>query len=395
MESVSGASWTWYVKYLAGNDTLLTAAHQAGVYISKGAMFRLIPGLNQPTTDNPRVELHASVDSHGVTADPAAIWYNNRLRGGTRDECRITGWGGSSSPLMDPEATGSLCVFAVQTDADATIADFRVWLCSSLEEEDAVEDRVGPVEPGAGVQHSTAGDTTRPTRRRTVDETCRLRADEIPAEWRLAFPEATKVAALAAERMIAALGQSPDRRLVLRRDCEFAIFRSIEEVVALPRIREGFATVDLFIDFANSVANRRKSRSGASLELQARAIFDEEKLPYSHDEISEERKRPDFLFPSVDAYHDPKFDASKLRMLGAKTTCKDRWRQVINEADRIPVKHLLTLQEGISPNQFSEMKTEGVILVVPSSLHLAYHKDVRPHLMSLGQFIQETRAQCG
>ena len=26
-------------------------------------------------------------------------------------------------------------------------------------------------------------------------------------------------------------------------------------------------------------------------------------------------------------------------MLGVKTTCKDRWRQVLSEADRIPQKH--------------------------------------------------------
>jgi hypothetical protein len=30
-------------------------------------------------------------------------------------------------------------------------------------------------------------------------------------------------------------------------------------------------------------------------------------------------------------------------MLGVKTTCSDRWRQVLAEADRIQLKHLLTL----------------------------------------------------
>jgi hypothetical protein len=31
-------------------------------------------------------------------------------------------------------------------------------------------------------------------------------------------------------------------------------------------------------------------------------------------------------------------------MLGAKTTCKDRWRQVLTEAIKIPHKHLFTLE---------------------------------------------------
>jgi EcoRII C terminal len=48
------------------------------------------------------------------------------------------------------------------------------------------------------------------------------------------------------------------------------------------------------------------------------------------------------------------------RMLAAKTTCKDRWGQVINEAHQIKEKHLLTLQEGISENQFAEMREEGI-----------------------------------
>ena len=47
-------------------------------------------------------------------------------------------------------------------------------------------------------------------------------------------------------------------------------------------------------------------------------------------------------------------------MLAAKTTCKDRWRQIINEADRIKLKHLITLQEGVSEAQFREMQEAGV-----------------------------------
>jgi hypothetical protein len=50
-------------------------------------------------------------------------------------------------------------------------------------------------------------------------------------------------------------------------------------------------------ELANAVTNRRKAGSGLSLELHARTIFDEEGLRYSHVEVSEGKKRPDFLFP--------------------------------------------------------------------------------------------------
>ena len=32
-------------------------------------------------------------------------------------------------------------------------------------------------------------------------------------------------------------------------------------------------------------------------------------------------------------------------MLAVKTTCKDRWRQILNEADKIHQVHLFTLRE--------------------------------------------------
>ncbi|MCE3543732.1 restriction endonuclease, partial [Escherichia coli] len=81
----------------------------------------------------------------------------------------------------------------------------------------------------------------------------------------------------------------------------------------------------------------------------------------------------------------------RLRMLAVKTTCKDRWRQILNEADRIPAKHLLTLQEGVSETQFREMNHAGVQLVVPAGLTDKFPKAVQPHLQSLESFIGDVR----
>ena len=70
-------------------------------------------------------------------------------------------------------------------------------------------------------------------------------------------------------------------------------------------------------------------------------------------------------------------------MLATKTTCRDRWRQVFNEADWIPVKHLLTLQEGVSEAQFREMTQAKVQLVVPEPLIGKFPDSVQPHLQTL------------
>lgn len=188
---------------------------------------------------------------------------------------------------------------------------------------------------------------------------------------------------------------SPDRRLLRRRDCEYELFRSVEEAVELPIIREGFETVEQFVARAQSVLQRRKSRSGRSLELHLKAIFEEEGLRegrnFVHQPETEPGCKPDFLFPDAESYKDAGFPLARLRMLAVKTTCRDRWRQVLNEAGRINDKHLFTLQEGVSEGQFREMSGAGVHLVVPEPLISAYPQTVRPHLQTLESFIGDIR----
>ena len=112
---------------------------------------------------------------------------------------------------------------------------------------------------------------------------------------------------------------------------------------------------------------------------------------FEHGPQSEPGKRPDFLFPSQAAYRDPDFPAARLRMLATKTTCRDRWRQVLNEADRIPVKHLLTLQEGVSEAQFREMTQANVQLVVPEPLIDKFPASIRADIQTLESFMGDLR----
>lgn len=78
-------------------------------------------------------------------------------------------------------------------------------------------------------------------------------------------------------------------------------------------------------------------------------------------------------------------------MLAVKTTCRDRWRQILNEAERVPAKHLLTLQEGVSEAQFGEMTRAGVQLVVPAGIMKNFPTTVQPHLQTLESFIGDVR----
>jgi hypothetical protein len=386
----------WFAKRLSGNDTLATGAHQAGPYIPKEFLFQVFPALHRPDAVNPDVRFNLYLDSHPDHRLIRAVWYNNALRGGTRDEARLTGFGGVQSALLDPDSTGALGVFAFVPDDTGAGRECHVWVCGGEgTEADLFEERLGIVEPKQYVVWRPG--TTLPQAdlfAPTPAASCWLGTDQIPAAWLDKFPTGREIILKTIELRPPG-GMNPDVRLLRRRTCEYEIFRSVEEATYLPKIREGFQDIGGFLSLANTILQSRKTRSGRSLEYHAMEIFQEEGLisatDFAYGPTIEGGKRPDFLFPTVAAYEDEQFPETRLRMLAAKTTCKDRWRQILNEADRVRSKHLLTLQEGVSVNQFNEMTEAGVMLVVPAGLHRAYPEAVRSHLTTLEEFIGDVR----
>ena len=102
-------------------------------------------------------------------------------------------------------------------------------------------------------------------------------------------------------------------------------------------------------------------------------------------------KKPDFVFPNGECYHNLEFPGDLLTILGAKSTCKDRWRQVLNEADRVDEKYLFTLQQGISSNQLKEMQDYNLRLVVPHKYLTCFPKEYRDNISDLAGFINMVR----
>jgi hypothetical protein len=380
-----------YAKRLSANDTLATRAHQAGPYIPKELFFKMFPSLNRPGDKNPDCSFELRIDSHSDIRNVRAVWYNQK----TRNEARFTGFGGSSSPFLDPENTGALVIFSFHHHAHKGDFICHAWVCEHGTEEDLVEDRIGSVEPGKGKVWSIAkGIQNVLASASSQRSSCWLATHEIPGNWFKNFPDSAEIVRKTVE-FCRDRGDPVDSRLMCRRKCEFDIFQSVEQAVEWPSIQKGFTSLDEFIDRAQRILQRRKARSGRSLELHVREIFIEEKLREGHDfsyqKESELHKKPDFIFPSEEAYKNLSFPENHLRMLAVKTTCRDRWRQVADEADRIKQKHLLTLQEGVSERQFQQMRDANVYLVVPEPLVSKYPKEIRPHLKTLESFIGDVR----
>ena len=126
---------------------------------------------------------------------------------------------------------------------------------------------------------------------------------------------------------------------------------------------------------------------GHALQHHLEALFNTNELRFETQKVTEGKNKPDFLFPGQAEYYDQSFATAGLSMLAAKSSCKDRWRQILTEAMRIPRKHLCTLQPGISVDQTDEMRVQSVTLVVPAPLHITYTLAQRNEMMSLNGFI--------
>lgn len=186
---------------------------------------------------------------------------------------------------------------------------------------------------------------------------------------------------------------SPDKALLAWMNQEEKLFRRLERHIVADQLKKGFVAadevdVDGFIGFSLSVQNRRKARVGFALENHLEQIFRAHDVRYSRGAVTENNAKPDFLFPGDKEYHDKAFPEPRLSMLGVKSSCKDRWRQVLSEAARIQVKHLLTLEPGISENQTEEMSANRLQLVLPKGIHETYRERQQAWLMDVGEFIK-------
>ena len=373
-----------FCHYITPNDAGKTGSHQAGFYLPKDAQAAI---LGDKAKRGSNTDLFIKIKwQDGYTTESRIVYYGI----GTRNESRITRFGRGFEWLRE-EHVGDLLVLAQQDEEN-----FDAWVLSTEEDID-----------GFLSYYSLSPEDTNKVIQKVEEE----RPDEVLYEALSDFisqihdfPETTMMAKTARDCYNQAfklnddkIAAKPDDVLLKWVDTEYTLFRMVEQKVYMPIIGKPFKDVPSFVDLANKILNRRKSRAGKSLEHHLASVFDASKIVYEEQVITEENKRPDFIFPDGQCYHNFSFPDALLVSLAAKTTCKDRWRQVINEADRIPEKHLFTLQPTISKNQLREMTDEKVHLVVPRDYIKNYPVEYRSSIIDLSQFIgfvREKETEC-
>lgn len=367
----SKAAWC---RFITGNDAGTTGSHQAGFYVPKCASKLLF---DEPGRKGENKEKTVQIKwQDDFTTESCMKYYGQ----GTRNEYRITRFG-RNFPFLQDDNVGDLLIIAKFTEedyvgyvlsSDEDIDEFFATFNLPPDETNQLIDVSGIVMP---------------------DDTIAQLLLEFVNRFN-SFPE-TKTMATGARNCFnrayniadTTLISSPDEILLNWVDTEYRLFRLMEEKVYAEVMTKPFGSIDAFVQMANEVLNRRKSRAGKSLEHHLADIFTRNELVFEEQAVTEDNKKPDFLFPNSECYHNLQFPADDLIVLGAKTTCKDRWRQVLTEADRVDVKYLFTLQQGISKNQLLEMKDSQLKLVVPRKYIGSFPEDFQSDISSLQDFI--------
>lgn len=364
-----------FTKFITANDTGATGAHQSGFHIHKNSwqLFFDDPGIKGENKDK-YVTIKWQDD---FETSSRCIYYG----AGTRNEYRLTRFG-RQFPFLQDDNIGDLLIitkkshdyylaFVLQTDEE--IEAFLVALNISSTEINGII----PQQFELSAEENLL---------KCFSSFINSLKIEFPSTFELAFN--SRICYNNAYRITQNLIKAnPDKWILNWLNAEFQLFKVLENNRYSNQIKTPFATVEELIATANTILNRRKSRAGKSLEHHLSEVFSTFKLTFETQSVTEDKKRPDFLFPGNAEYTNPKFESKNLVVLASKTTCKDRWRQILNEADRVKTKHLFTLQQGISKNQLEEMYKYDVCLVVPEPYVKSFPEEFRERILTLGKFV--------
>lgn len=127
-----------------------------------------------------------------------------------------------------------------------------------------------------------------------------------------------------------------------------------------------------------SAAQQRKSRAGYSFEHHIEAMLTDGHVPYEKQVVLEAKKRPDFILPNRALYEDISRSREEALVLSAKTTLRERWKQVGGEMRNCDL-YLATVDENIASNAIMDMASQGIRLVVPESLKNSDTTEYKSH----------------
>lgn len=305
--------------------------------------------------------------------------------GSARREYRLTRFG-KDFPYLTADSIGDLLVLI-----PATETEFIAYVLDNDEDVEEIRAALGVEMVGTwGIYEEGVGRGEVENENACIDRHFRAFVETTEK-----FPKGKVLSETAREALLNCIRRfgslNVDKKLVRLVKEEYKLFGMLENKLFLPKVQGRFyQNVDDYTEDAKKITQARKSRAGRALENHVEHLFAEADIPFEMRKTVD-GTRPDIIIPGKDAYDDPHYPLRKLVMVGVKMTCKDRWRQVTKEAPKIPVKHILTLQAGISSKQLAEMAGANVTLIVPKSLHKNYPKQRDITMLDLESFIDSVK----
>lgn len=365
------------VKFLAANDIGLTGSNQYAILIPSQCwplFFERACTRDDQITDKIIDIRWSDEEGNQLTTQSRAVYYPSK------DEYRLTQLD-EANRYRKESSIGSLFLMTRTEERN-----YSAWILNLEENIEYILDTFG-IDPGKGEN------LIKPTRpvTETINQTQYLQVfDAFLDAYRDIFPTTEEMAekAIELQKQFYYTEKYPDSILLKRLDIEYELFRYIEYRKFCHLFKSSCENFSHNITLAQSIFQRRSSRAGTSLEIHLGTIFKEHGLPYTWQGTSENNKKPDFIFPNILEYHNPDYPVDKLVFLGSKRTCRDRWRQILDEADKITVKHLFTIQQGISTSQINQMQDKKIRLVVPDPYINQYYQKSKDCIMNLHSFIK-------
>lgn len=115
-----------------------------------------------------------------------------------------------------------------------------------------------------------------------------------------------------------------------------------------------------------SASQQRKTRAGRSFEHHIAAALTAGHVRFVEQAVTGGR-RPDFVMPDLEQLHDKRRAKEDALVLAAKTTLRERWKQVSSERLNCDV-FLATVDDRVAATSIREMADANIRLVVPESL---------------------------
>lgn len=138
-----------------------------------------------------------------------------------------------------------------------------------------------------------------------------------------------------------------------------------------------------------SASQQRKTRAGRSFEHHIAAALKAGNVLFQEQAVTGGR-RPDFVMPDLRTLRSRKRASSDALVLAAKTTLRERWKQVSSERLNCDV-YLATVDDRVAKASIQEMAGAGIQLVVPESLKVsneAFYKE-ESNVLTFREFFDE------